>query len=121
MQEIGPDGSRGDIRRKVSREGGWEPEWAPDGTELFFRSFDGSSLLGVAVDPDTLEIGQQEVVLRDVGFPTSDDWGETRFYDVSPDGERFLVLLEDVGPERAKLVVVEHWLEELKRLVPTDN
>ena len=121
VQEIRPDGSRGDIRRKVSREGGWEPEWAPDGTELFFRSLDGASLLGVSVDPDTLEIGQQEVVLRDVSFPTSDDWGESSFYEVSPDGERFLVLLEDVGPERAKLVVVEHWLEELKRLAPTTN
>jgi Tol biopolymer transport system component len=120
VQEIGPDGSRGDIRRKVSREGGWEPEWAPDGTELFFRSFDGSSLLGVSVDPDTLEIGQQEVVLHDVSFPASDDWGEASLYEMSPDGERFLVLLEDVGPERAKLVVVEHWLEELKRLVPTN-
>ncbi len=121
VQEIGPDGSRGDIRRKVSREGGWEPEWAPDGTELFFRSFDGSSLLGVSVDPDTLEIGQQDVVLHDVSFPASDDWGEASLYEMSPDGERFLVLLEDVGPERAKLVVVEHWLEELERLAPTDN
>ena len=121
VQEIRPDGSRGDIRRKISREGGWEPKWTPDGTELFFRSLDGTSLLGVSVDPDTLEIGAQEVVLRDVSFPTSDDWGESRFYEVSPGGERFLVLLEDVGPERAKLVVVEHWLEELKRLVPTDN
>ncbi len=100
--------------------GGWEPEWAPDGTELFFRSFDGSSLLAVSVDPDTLEIGQQEVVLHDVSFPASDDWGEASLYEVSPDGEKFLVL-QDVGPERAKLVVVEHWLEELERLVPTDN
>jgi hypothetical protein len=121
VQEIGPDGLRGNIGRKVSREGGWEPEWAPDGTELFFRSLDGASLFGVSVDPDTLEIGAQEIVLRNVGFPTSDDWGESSFYDVSPDGKRFLVLLEDVGPERAKLVVVEHWLEELKRLAPTDN
>jgi serine/threonine-protein kinase len=120
VQEIGPDGSRGDIRRKVSREGGWEPEWAPDGTELLFRSLDGSSLLGVSVDPDTLEIGQQEVVLHDVSFPASDHWGEASLYEVSPDGEKFLVL-QDVGPERAKLVVVEHWLEELERLVPTDN
>jgi hypothetical protein len=119
VQEIESDGTLTGTRHKVSRAGGWEPKWAPDGTELFYRSFDGSRLLVVAVDPETLKIGEESVVLDGVGFPTSDDWGESRFYDIAPDGERFLVMLEDLGPERAKLVVVENWFEELKRLVPT--
>jgi hypothetical protein len=42
-----------------------------------------------------------------------------RAYDVSPDGKRFLVVI----PPREKadppdVVVVQHWDEELKRLVP---
>jgi len=119
VQEIESDGTLTGTRHKVTRAGGWEPKWAPDGTELFYRSFDGSRLLVVAVDPETLKIGEESVVLDGVDFPTSDDWGESRFYDIAPDGERFLVMLEDLGPERAKLVVVENWFEELKRLVPT--
>ena len=47
-----------------------------------------------------------------------------RRYDVSPEGDRFLVLSgdgaaaasEDESP--AELIVVEHWFEELKERVP---
>ena len=106
------------LRRKASRNGGWEPKWASDGRELFYRSLEGSSVLGVQVDPDTIVIGPEQLVLSDMGFPTPDDWGEARVYDVAPDG-RFLALLADVRPERAALVVVQNWTQELQRLVPT--
>jgi hypothetical protein len=41
-------------------------------------------------------------------------------YDVSPDGQRFLMIKEDdAQPEsNDELVVVQNWLEELKELVP---
>ena len=45
-----------------------------------------------------------------------------RAYDVSPDGQRFLMIKEGAaGTETAppaSIVVVQNWLEELKRLVP---
>ena len=44
-----------------------------------------------------------------------------RTYDVSADGQRFLMIKEgatDGNPPPASLVVVEPWLEELKRLLP---
>jgi hypothetical protein len=43
-------------------------------------------------------------------------------YDISPDGERFLMIKEGGGSEQARppgTIVVQHWTEELKRLVPT--
>jgi hypothetical protein len=43
--------------------------------------------------------------------------GQTRQYDVSPDGKRFVMIKEDAtGASVAGLIVVEHWTEELKRL-----
>ena len=45
-----------------------------------------------------------------------------RTYDVSPDGQRFLMIKApgtDVGAAMPALIVVQHWDEELKRLVPT--
>jgi hypothetical protein len=46
-----------------------------------------------------------------------DNWS----YDVSLDGQRFLMLkpVGDPGAVPTNLVVVEHFDEELKRLVPT--
>ena len=44
-----------------------------------------------------------------------------RMYDVSPDGQRFLMIKApgtDVGAAMPALIVVQHWDEELKRLVP---
>jgi hypothetical protein len=43
-------------------------------------------------------------------------------YDVSPDGQRFLMIkapATDAGAAPPALIVVQHWDEELKRLVPT--
>ena len=43
-----------------------------------------------------------------------------RNYDISPDGQRFL-MMNMKGPDgtRPKINVVLNWFEELKRLVPT--
>ncbi|HVH25505.1 MAG TPA: hypothetical protein VM818_02055 [Vicinamibacterales bacterium] len=47
-----------------------------------------------------------------------------RGYDIAPDGRRFLMIKESAGSESttppASLVVVQHFDEELKRLVPTN-
>jgi hypothetical protein len=46
-----------------------------------------------------------------------------RTYDVSPDGRRFLMIKVSGGSDQtntpAQVIVVQHWTEELKRLVPT--
>ena len=42
-------------------------------------------------------------------------------YDVTPDGQRFVMVRAAQGSERAQINVVLNWFEELKRLVPTDN
>ena len=47
-----------------------------------------------------------------------------RTHDVSPDGQRFLMLKEGGGDSRNtppdRFIVVENWFEELRRLVPTN-
>ena len=42
-----------------------------------------------------------------------------RLFDVTPDGQRFVVN-DAQDTSRDELVVVENWFEELKRLVPID-
>ena len=45
-----------------------------------------------------------------------------RNYDVTPDGQRFLMIMPSPRPEKpvTQLHVTLNWFEELKRLVPLD-
>jgi hypothetical protein len=42
-----------------------------------------------------------------------------RNYDVSPDGQRFLMLKSQRGGEPQRIVLVQQWDSELRRLLPT--
>ena len=44
-------------------------------------------------------------------------------YDVSPDGQKFVMVRRTGGGEREsiQMIIVLNWFEELNRLVPTDN
>ena len=43
-----------------------------------------------------------------------------RYYDVSPDGQRFLLVQDKERPQIkvTEMILVQNWLDELKRLVP---
>ena len=45
-------------------------------------------------------------------------------YDVTPDGQRFLMLATgrgaDASAARPRIVVVQNWFEELRRLLPVN-
>ena len=58
------------------------------------------------------------MVVKEGYFTIPSWWG--RSYDLSRDGQRFLMIKEggfDAAPP--SIIVVQHWVEELKRLVPT--
>jgi hypothetical protein len=60
------------------------------------------------------------LVVKEGYFTNLNWWG--RSYDVSPDGQRFLMIKEggaDGTATPTSIIVVQHWVEELKRLVPT--
>jgi hypothetical protein len=61
------------------------------------------------------------VVVKE-GYLTNPVWWG-RSYDMSADGQQFLMIKEG-GPDGTapptSLVVVQHWVEELKRLVPAN-
>jgi hypothetical protein len=44
-------------------------------------------------------------------------------YDVSPDGQRFVMIKEssatDERPPSPRIILVQNWFEKVKRLVPT--
>ncbi len=101
-------------KQVISTNGGREPLWSRDGTELFYRR--GDELLVVEVDTgDELEAGTPTSLLT-ARFAVGGG-GRNQNYDVSLDGQRFVYVQRDKGVPR-ELRVVVNWFEELERLVP---
>jgi serine/threonine-protein kinase len=109
-----PDGGN---KVQVSSGGGWDPVWARDGKELFYRApVEGPRRRMMVADVSTVgpvrvSRGRelfQEGSYSDLGFVS---------YDVLPDGRHF-VMVESDAPPITHFNVVLNWFEELKRLVP---
>ena len=78
----------------ISPDGGIEPVWSPTGREIFYRSSDGTHIMSVEVHTEpTLTIKDSRVLLAG-RFITSEGsyWSN---YDVSRDGQEFVVLEGD--------------------------
>jgi serine/threonine protein kinase/Tol biopolymer transport system component len=109
-----------DGRWQVTTGGGTRPAWARNGGELFYLDL-ANTLTAVRVRTSgvTFAAGNPTKVF-DATFarPLNDP----RTYDVSPDGQRFLMIKENVAANqnttRAGIVVVLNWFEELKAKVP---
>ncbi len=105
---------------QISQQGGNQPVWASDSSELFYLGH-AKRLMAVPfenAEGASISFGQAEVVLQQTYF-TSGLFGRT--YDISPDGKRFLMIKESASASSTEFILVQNWFEELKRLVPTDN
>ncbi len=102
---------------QISTEGGTEPVWNRNGRELFYRS--GDKMMAVDIDAQPgFTAGKPRVLFEGRYEPPP---GTSPNYDVSPDGQRFLMVKPSEAGETAptQINVVLNWFEELKRRVPT--
>ena len=103
-------------RQQISTGGGDVAVWSRDNRELFFKSLDGRQMFAVPVQSGaTLGAGRTQMLFEAAMGPSG---GGFRVYDVAPDG-RFLIVQAAQADAAPEIVVVQHWFEELKRLVPT--
>ena len=103
-------------RRLISYGGGTAPLWSPDGRELFYRN--GDQMMAVRIDREpTFTPGRPIVVFE--GQYQAMFGAISRDYDLSPDGQRFLMI--KAGDENAatpQIHIILNWFEELKERVP---
>ena len=102
---------------QISTEGGTEPVWNRNGRELFYRN--GDKMMAVDITTQPSFAARKPQLLFEARYELSP--GTIAYYDVSPDGQRFLMLKPNGAGEAAptQINVVLNWFEELKRLVPT--
>jgi serine/threonine-protein kinase len=114
-----PDVSRG--HWQVSTNGGTRPLWAGSGQELVYVSPTGALMrIGVERGPSWAATPPTQVVKE--GYVTMPGNLFGRSYEIATDGQRFLMIKAGGDSNQpaalASLIVVQHWDEELKRLVP---
>jgi Tol biopolymer transport system component len=103
-------------RVPVSSEGGDEPVWSPRGDEIFYRR--GSQMLSVPVSVrGALTVGAPRA-LFDVPYDVDPFNNDAANYDVTKDGQRFIMVRRTIEPGRARqqLNLVVNWTEQLKRI-----
>jgi len=98
---------------QISSDGGREPLWNRNGRELFFRN--GNKMMAAPIDTQHgFSAGTPKMLFQGQYVTLANS---TPNYDVTADGQKFLMLKSTVQP--AQINVVVNWFEELKQKVPT--
>jgi len=101
---------------QISTEGGTEPVWNSNGRELFYRNGDKMMAVDITTQP-AFSAGTPQTLFErpylQLPFPLTNPG-----YDVSPDGQRFLMVKESGPSSASQINVVVNWVEELKRRAP---
>jgi Tol biopolymer transport system component len=113
VQPFTADGKVGGDRRSVSTAGGTQPIWRRDGRELFFVADDGQMMSVVVKSSGAeLEYGAPKALFKTRMLNRHSILHE---YDVTPDGQRFLVGTL-IGESKAPPpTVILNWTADLKK------
>ena len=96
----------GDFKVQASTSGGSQPRWRGDGRELFY--VEGETLMAVPVTPAPgakAEVGAALRLFEHSGIARRPG----QQYDVSRDGERFVVIEPTGGPPAPTIRLVQNW------------
>jgi Tol biopolymer transport system component/predicted Ser/Thr protein kinase len=99
---------------QISTDGGTEPVWARNG-ELFYRN--GDKMMAVETNTKSTFSADKPKLLFERHYAT---YNTMPAYDVTPDGQRFL-LAKAAGQGPQEINVVLNWNEELKQKVASGN
>jgi len=97
----------------VSIDGGYWPRWKIDGTELFFAL--ENDIFAVEVSYEPLRLGRPQRLFSRPEFDDQQPYGWPATFDVTADGERFLVteLLDDDNLDPS-IAIIPNWASSLE-------
>jgi Tol biopolymer transport system component len=100
---------------QVSTQGGVQPRWRHDGKELFYLTEDGKLMAVPIRTGSTFEAGTPVLLFQTKTYGLATTGAFSQQYDVTADGQRFLINtdLSDVFTE--PLTVVLNWTAGLKK------
>jgi Tol biopolymer transport system component len=105
---------RAESKWQVSRGGGREPRWRRDGKELFYLSSEGK-MMAVAVKAGSSFESGSPIALFQTHVRQPISALDMVSYDVSADGQRFLVNTKAAEVNTAPLSVILNWASEMEK------
>ncbi|HET9306590.1 MAG TPA: protein kinase [Candidatus Sulfotelmatobacter sp.] len=105
---------RADNKWQVSRGGGKEPRWRRDGKELFFLSAEGKIIAVPIKATANFEAGSPETLFQ-THTRQSISALDRVSYDVSADGQKFLIDTKVDEPNALPLSIILNWTSELEK------
>ncbi|SRR6266480_287 len=105
-------GARG--KWQVSSSGGEQPRWRADGKELFFLSADNTMMAATVTTETNFDSGKPVALFQTA--PRQPSSSRDQFvYDVSKDGQRFLILTQVKQAGTPPMTVVLNWTAKLNK------
>jgi len=98
--------------RQVSTRGGIQPRWSRDGRELFYIEPDNRLMSVPISDTQTMEFGPATLLFT-ARFGNLNN--AQMAYDVTSDGQRFIVDIDENESEVRPITIVQNWMTLLKR------
>jgi serine/threonine-protein kinase len=105
-----------DDKQPVSTNGGEEPVWSRDGTELFYWEPASADLVAARVTTEPgFAVSERNFLFSLADYQRGQEYCCHPTYDVHPDGERFIMIRRLSGGN--EFVLVQNFFEELKQRV----
>jgi serine/threonine protein kinase len=113
VQSFSADGKLGSDKKVISTSGGRYPVWRHDSNELFFIAADGSVMtLSVKTDGSEFEFGAPKALFKSRMLSWFHNFHE---FDVTPDGQRFLIGTRIGEPTGPPPTVILNWTALMRK------
>jgi Tol biopolymer transport system component len=104
---------------QISNDGGVDPVWRRSGGELYYRSRNKMMVVSVTTSPEFRASAPRQLWEADYSSGSGASCGmpgaTSSNYDVTADGQHFLMVRDDDRVQSKQIVVVLNWAEELKK------
>ncbi len=118
---VRPFPNTGDGLWQVSIDGGIEPTWSQDGTELWYRTQAGDVLVAQVETAGSFQVGERRRLFRIADAILNDD---SHYFDLQADGQRILIVRPvSTGATQSgsDLVLIENWFTVVRAAVGAAN
>jgi serine/threonine-protein kinase len=118
---VRPFPNAGDGLWQVSVDGGIEPMWSQDGTELWYRTLTSDVLVAQVETAGSFQVGERRTLFRLAGALFNDD---SHYYAVRADGQQVLMVRPvstGASQSGSDLVLIENWFTVVRTALAAAN